>query len=108
MKKFYNTYDASMVFGVMPETVRRWRKEGKINGEKNGPRNRIMFSRSDMLDFMRDNPKYGKPMNYVKLVCYPHTPTKTFIMGLYVQIAMRIKLKNELRRDIKMETKTEG
>ncbi len=71
MKIYFNTLEVSNVFGVMPETVLQWRKEKKINGQNGGPRNGLVFRRSDILDFMRDNPKYGNDYYYARLIYYP-------------------------------------
>jgi uncharacterized protein YjcR len=95
MKDLYNIADVAEVFVVSQETVRRWYRDGKINGQKKSNKNGIMFNKFDILDFMRGNPKYGAEVYYASLFWYPDSPTVQYQLNVTMPQIKMMKYLNE-------------
>lgn len=57
MLKFYTIKDISLLLGLNQETIRRWIREGKLNGENIGGRAGYRISKVEFDKFLSENKK---------------------------------------------------
>jgi hypothetical protein len=52
------TKEVARRFQLNEETIRRWYRSGKLKGECTSKKKGIIFDEQDVLQFIKDNPKY--------------------------------------------------